>query len=193
VTTYSYDGLGRLTGKSYSNGDPAVSYTYDAAGRLETAANGTDKLTWSYDLAGQLLSEQSATNASTVSYTQDLAGNRLSLSLEGQLFVSYGYDDASRLTSITRGSSVFGFGYDEVNRRTSMTYPNAITTTYGYDDLNRLTSLSAVHNGTTTITSFGYTYDAAGPADEGHARVHGRLRLRRVRWTPFFGPKRGSA
>ena len=162
VTTYTYDDLGRLAGKSYSNGDPAVSYTYDSAGRLETAANGTDTLSWTYDLAGQLLTEQSARNASNVSYGYDPAGNRQTLNLNGQLFLSYGYDDASRLTSITRGASVFGFAYDAVNRRTSMSYPNAVTTSYTYDDLSRLTSLNAVLNGTTPITSFAYTYDAAG-------------------------------
>ena len=43
-----------------------------------------------------------------------------------------------------------------------MSYPNAVTTSYAYDDLNRLTSLGALLNGTTPITSFGYTYDAAG-------------------------------
>jgi len=41
-------------------------------------------------------------------------------------------------------------------------YPNGVTTSYAYDNLNRLTSLAAVLNGTTPITSFGYTYDPAG-------------------------------
>ena len=83
--------------------------------------------------------------------------------------MSYGYDDASRLTSITRGSSVFGFGYDAVNRRTSMSYPNAVTTSYAYDDLNRLTSLGAVLDGTTPITSLRLHLRRGGePADEGH-------------------------
>ena len=43
-----------------------------------------------------------------------------------------------------------------------MTYPNGITTSYSYDSDSRLTNLSAVLNGTATITSFGYAYDAAG-------------------------------
>jgi RHS repeat-associated protein len=164
VTTYSYDDLGRLTGKTYSDGTtPPVSYTYDTAGRLQTAANGTDTLTWAYDLAGQLTSEQSARNASTVAYTYDAAGNRLTVSLDGTLFVSYAYDDASRLTTINRGTNVFGFGYDNANRRTSMTYPNGVTTSYSYDDLNRLLNLQANHVPTgTPITSFTYTYDPAG-------------------------------
>jgi RHS repeat-associated protein len=162
VTTYGYDVLGRLTGKSYSDGTtPAVSYTYDLAGRLATAANGTDTLTWTYDLAGQLVSEQSSKNASVVAYTYDLGGNRLTLSLDGTLFVSYAYDDASRLTSITRSGQVFGFSYDAANRRTSMTYPNGVNTSYSYDSLNRLLHLGAV-KGAGVITDFVYTYDAAG-------------------------------
>lgn len=162
VTTYSYDVLGRLSGKTYSDTTPAVSYTYDVVGRLRTAANGTDTLTWTYDLSGQLLTEQSSKNSSTVSYTYDVGGNRLTVGLDGTLFVTYAYDDDARLTTITRGTNAFTFGYDNANRRTSLGYPNGVNTSYAYDTLSRLTSLSAVAAGPTTITSFAYTYDAAG-------------------------------
>jgi RHS repeat-associated protein len=167
ITTFTYDAAGRLWKKTYSGGsppvtDPQVVFTYDSVGRLLTAANGTDTLTWTYDLAGQALTEQSAKNGSTVAYAYDVGGNRLSLTLDGALFVSYAYDDASRLSTITRGASSFGFSYDAANRRTSMTYPNGIATSYTYDALNRLTSLGAVLNGTTPITNFAYTYDSAG-------------------------------
>jgi RHS repeat-associated protein len=140
--------------------EPAT-YTYDSRGRLLTAANGTDTLAWTYDLAGQLLSESSSKNSSTVAYTYDLGGNRLSVSLGGTVFVTYAYDDASRLATITRASSNFAFGYDDANHRTSMTYPNGITTGYSYDDLNRLTRLKA-DLGATPITDFLYAYDNAG-------------------------------
>jgi RHS repeat-associated protein len=185
VTTYTYDDLGRLTGKTYSDGTtPPVTYTYDTAGRLATAANGTDTLTWTYDLAGQLLSEQSQRNASTVAYTYDAAGNRSTVSLDGSLFVSYGYDDASRLTTITRGANVFSFGYDDANRRTSLGFPNGVNTTYTYDTLNRLTNLAAILNGTTTITSFGYTHDSVGnrlsKAQPDHTETYGYDRLSRL-------------
>jgi RHS repeat-associated protein len=161
TTTYAYDADNRLTGKTYSDGTPAATYTYDTVGRLLTAANGTDTLTWTYDLAGQLLTEQSTKNASTVAYTYDTGGNRATISLDGTLFLTYGYDDASRLTTITKGSSVFGLGYDNANRRTSMTYPNGITTAYTYDNLNRLTRLKADLSAT-PITDFQYVYDNAG-------------------------------
>ena len=139
VTTYGYDDLGRLTSTTYSDASPAVTYTYDEVGRLRTAANGTDTLTRTYDLLGEVLSEESQANASVVEYTYDLDGNRLSVSLNGQVVVSYGYDDASRLTTITRATSNWTLGYDAASRRTPLLHPNTVTTTYGYDVVSRLT------------------------------------------------------
>jgi YD repeat-containing protein len=144
TTTYSYFLDGRLSQKSYSDTTPAVNYTYDPVDALMlTAANGTDTLTWTYDPLDRVATEQSTKNASTVGYNYDDAGNRTLLSLDGVTHVSYGYDQQSRLTSITRGSNTIGFGYDTPSRRTSMTYPNGIVTTYGYDTESRLTSLAA--------------------------------------------------
>lgn len=77
------------------------------------------------------------------------------------LFATYGYDDASRLISITRGARVFTFGYDALSRRTSMSYPNGVATTYSYDDLSRLTEVKALL-GETTVSISGYSYDILG-------------------------------
>ena len=81
--------------------------------------------------------------------------------LNGATHVSYGYDQQSRLTGITRGSNTISFGYDTPSRRTSMTYPNGVVTTYGYDTESRLTSIAANRSGT-PITSFAYILDAVG-------------------------------
>jgi RHS repeat-associated protein len=161
VTTYAYDDANRLVGKTYSDGTPPVSFSYDAVGRMLTAANSTDTLAWTYDLAGQTLSESSAYNSSVVENVYDDGGNRLSVSLNGSIAMTYVYDDASRLTSISRGTSTFAFGYDDANRRTSLAFPNAVTTAYGYDAVNRLTSLAATR-GATVVTNFGYTVDDVG-------------------------------
>ncbi len=84
-----------------------ASFTYDAAGRLETASNGSDTLTWTYDLAGQILTETSSRNGSTVtSGLRSLWQSNLTVILDGELFSEYAYDDAGRLTTITRGSQV---------------------------------------------------------------------------------------
>lgn len=161
VSTFSYDAAGRLIGKSYSDGTPAVSYGYGTVGRLVSATNGADTLTWTYDLAGQVVSEQSARAATTVGYLYDDGGNRTALSLNGSAFLSYAYDDASRLLSLSRGSNSFVFGYDAVNRRISLSYPNGVTTSYSYDLASRLLSLTTML-GPTPIASASYAYDKAG-------------------------------
>jgi RHS repeat-associated protein len=162
TTTFEYFLDSTLKRKSYSDSTPAVSFTYDpVSGLMLTAANGTDTLTWTYDNLDRVATEASAKNASTVGYTYDDAGNRTALALDGTTRNSYGFDQQSRLTSITHGTQSFGFGYDTASRRTSMSYPNGVVTSFGYDSESRLTSLAASRNGT-PITSFGYVYDAAG-------------------------------
>ena len=180
TTTYSYDELNRLTGKTYSDGTtPAVSYTYNTAGQLATAANGTDTLTWTYDLAGQLRSEQSTKNSSTVAYTYDLGGNRLSVSLDGTVFVTYLYDDATRLVTITRGTNNFTFGYDNANRRTSLGYPNGVNTSYTYDTLSRLTNLGRGQGRDDDHLVRLHIRRGRKPAHQDPPGLRGELRLRR--------------
>jgi YD repeat-containing protein len=104
---------------------PEVTYTYDEAGRLLTAANGVDTLTWSYNLAGDLLSEASTRAGTSLTYTYDSAGRRKSVSLDGVAPVSYGYDAGGRASTVSAGSQVFTFDYDKAARRRSFASPTA--------------------------------------------------------------------
>ncbi len=167
TTTYGYDALDRLTSKTFSDGTSAYSYGYDASGDvgfLTSAAHGGHALSWNYDLAGQVRNEIASSPSvvgTTIAYTYDLAGNPLSLSLDGATWLTYEYDDASRIDKIHRGAEVFDFGYDDAHRRTSLDYPNLVHTSYGYDTLSRLLSLAATRV-QTPISSSTYTYDDAG-------------------------------
>jgi len=71
----------------------------------------------------------------------------------GSPSVSYGYDTAGRLASITQGAETFGYTYDTLSRITRMTRPNGVDTTYVYDPLNRLTRMT--HS---AIEDFQYAY-----------------------------------
>ena len=161
ITTYEYDDLDRLTTKSYSDGTTPVSYTVDPVGRVLTATNGTDTLTWAYDFAGQVRSENSQKNGSFLEFDYDLAGNRISLKLGGQLVLSYGSDGAGRLTSMTRAGTNWTLTYDAASRRATLAHPNGVTTTYGYDVVSRLTS-AATKKGNQNRTTSTYTYDFVG-------------------------------
>jgi RHS repeat-associated protein len=153
VTTYSYDSAARLSGKTYSDATPALSLSYDASGRMLSAANGTDSLTWTYDLAGQLLTEASSRNHSTVSVGYDPSGNRKTLRLDGTEILTYDYDNASRLTGITHGASTFTLGYDAASRRKSLQAPNGVETTYRLDSMSRLLALTS---GGVARAAYGY-------------------------------------
>jgi RHS repeat-associated protein len=165
VTTFIYDLNGRVSAKNYSDGTPGVVYTYDDAGRMNSASSAVDTLGWQYDLVGRTVQETSQRNGTTVNYSYDDVGNRVGLALDGTSYaLEYIYDADSRLTTL-RGAGLpspgIGFTYDAASRRRTLTYPNGVVTSYDYDELNRLTSLGAAL-GTTPITQFGYTYDAVG-------------------------------
>jgi RHS repeat-associated protein len=153
VTTYTYDDAGRLKEKTYSDDTPPVSFSYDSAGRMLSAANGADSLAWTYDLTGQLLTQTSSRNGSTVSTAYDLSGNRKSLRLDGTELLTYAYDDASRLTGITQGGNTFTLRYDAASRRKTLEAPNGITSTYRLDNMSRLLELT---HGTVARSAYGY-------------------------------------
>ena len=125
--SYSYDALNRLTGKTYSDATPAVSFSYDTSsisgssndvGEMTQAsvASGTKVLAkttpFAYDTMGRLLTEQQCTpvnctgTAYSVSSTYDYAGKQLSESFpsnalgSGQpLALTFTYDQAERVLS----------------------------------------------------------------------------------------------
>jgi RHS repeat-associated protein len=95
-----------------------------------------------------------------VEYTYDALGRRLTMDVPGQAQISYDWDDADRLLTITQGSNVVAFEYDNANRRTKLTYPSGTFTEYAYDNASRLTGLTYKH-GSNTLGALTYTYDAA--------------------------------
>ena len=81
--------------------------------------------------------------------------------MAGQSAVSYNYDNAHRLTSVTQGTATVTLAHDDADRRTTLTFPNGILATYGYNNANRVTSLTYTFGGD-PIGELTYTYDAAG-------------------------------
>jgi YD repeat-containing protein len=66
--------------------------------------------------------------------------------------VTYGYDNANRLTSVTDwNSNSTTYAYDDAGRMTTATLPSGtgIVSTYTYDDADRLTNIA--HVGSATV------------------------------------------
>jgi RHS repeat-associated protein len=97
----------------------------------------------------------------TTSITYDPAGNVDSATDSGGT-VTYGYDDANQLTSVTEpGGAKTTFAYDKNGKRTRTTFPGGTTQTVIPDDSNRPTEIE-VKSGTSTLSSLSYDYSSGG-------------------------------
>jgi RHS repeat-associated protein len=122
TTTYTYDGLDRITKIDYSDaGTHDVTYGYDANGHVTTRTDGSGTTTYTYDDLGHLLSVANTAGGGTISYTYDLAGD-VATETSSLGTVNYSYDPGHDLTSMTypqNGSSLATyFAYDASDRRT---------------------------------------------------------------------------
>jgi RHS repeat-associated protein len=168
TTTYTYDLMGRLLAKTPdpSLGEPAVGFTYTAAGMRETMTDATGVTTYAYDARDRLKSK--ATPRGTLTYSYDAAGNLLTVrsSNADGVSVDYGYDELNRLSAVKdnrlpAAANTTTYGYDAVGNLESYTYPNAVRTAHSYDSLNRLTGMTAA-NASSTVASYAYMLGATG-------------------------------
>lgn len=150
--TYTRDGNNQVTGETdagltqvaqpftytplnqiHAAGTP--SYSYDAADNLTALTSGTNQL---FDAADQLCWTSTSTGSScgsppsgATTYTYDSNGNRTA-STHGSTVLSYGYDEANRLTSYTSATQTAIYKYDGDGLRMSKTV-NGTTTPFTWD------------------------------------------------------------
>jgi RHS repeat-associated protein len=169
LTKYQYDALNRRSfagfGYDGSSYESTINYTWDLADRVTQAVDSlAGTITRQYDKLDDLTQE--ITPLGTVNYTYDSARRRATMQVVGQTQVTYAFDNANRLMSISQGSAV-GFSYDSANRRTCLTLPNGVIVSYGYDNDSRVTSLTYGTGGScssppSNLGNLTYTYDASG-------------------------------
>ena len=92
--------------------------------------------------------------------------------------ITYAYDNARRLTSITADSLTFTFGYDAASRRTSLAFPNGTAAAYTYDNNGNLTQIRHTGPGATVLAEVNYTYDAVNNRLTRTDTLHARQRHR---------------
>jgi len=160
VTRAQYDALNRPTVVTFAD-NSTITPTFDTGNRLTQIVDSiSGTITRGYDSLDRLTQEQ--TPQGTVSYGYDAANRRTSMTPASQAQITYTYDAADRLTQITQGSQTVGLAYDAANRRTTLTLPNGIVASYAYDNADQLTSMTYQTSSGTTLSTIGYTYDAAG-------------------------------
>jgi len=165
LVTHFYDTHGRLTKKRYADGSETA-FTYYPDGALWTAANQNISYTYTYYRNGWLKSVTDSLNRVITYDEYDNIGRRKSVTFfpgtPDARSVTYHYDNANRLDTITSPAGPFTIGYDTLSRKQTVTFPNGITADHGYDDLDRLTGLTHRTADDAVIAQHGYTHYPSG-------------------------------
>lgn len=172
--TRAWDALGRMTSETGPLG--AMSYQYDLAGR-RTRQTWPDAFfvtnTWS--LADEMTAILHAGTTQIIGYSYDNLGRRTGITRGNGVTSAFGYDAASRLTSLSHdvggadADVTFGYAYNPASQVVSKTTsnnayvysPTASETTYANNGLNRVTSVGGM----------GVSYDANGNITHDAARA----------------------
>jgi YD repeat-containing protein len=110
TTTYGYDALNRITGKSYSDGTSGVTYTYDdpnvanAKGQVTKIVNGSSTTSYTaYDPMGRVTASSQTTLGQTYgfSYSYNLAGALTSEIYPSGRVINTSYDPMNQATKVS--------------------------------------------------------------------------------------------
>jgi RHS repeat-associated protein len=157
--SWSYDTLGRATGKGQTIGSvtKSVGYGYTNADLTSMVTPSGQTITYGYT-NHRITSIKVGTTTLLGSVTYDPFGPVTGWAWGNSTTASRTYDQDGKVTTINTAADPINFGYDNAFRITGITDTGASANSWalGYDTLDRLTS------GSKTGTSYGWTYDADG-------------------------------
>ena len=157
--SWSYDALGRVTGKTQTVGSitKSVGYTYTNGNLTTLTTPSGQTVTYGYNGNHQVTSI--AVNGTTVlnSVTYEPLGPVSGWTWGNSTTTTRTYDTDGKISQIASAGTKT-YSYDDAFRITGLTdtNPGAANWTYGYDPLDRLAS------GTSASIARGWTYDANG-------------------------------
>jgi RHS repeat-associated protein len=154
TTLFVYDGFDRPLQTTYADGK-FESVTLDAEGnKLQRKTRAGDSFIYSYDALNRLKTENEPYTTTDITYAYDLAG-RLTSVTDSHGITSYAYDSAGRLESTTRPDlKTVSYNYDSSGNRTRLTWPDNYFVEYQFDEINRVSRI--LENGTLTLATYGY-------------------------------------
>jgi len=166
------DPLNRVMKKDYPTGTDIV-YNYDQAGydnpkgRLTSVTDSSGMTEYFYDERGKKKKIIQTVDAVgyTIESTFDSLDRIKSIKYPDLEIVSYTYDTAGNLSSVSGAANYVYVNYPNYNAQgqpTSVQYGNGVTTAYGYSPYtNRLTSIQTSGPGQ-TLQNLSYLYDNVG-------------------------------
>ena len=169
VTTYQYDGLGRMKQVNHDTNptclDAPVTYSelynYDLNGNRTSLTDGENHQTqYAYDENNRLTTVTDA-RLKTTQTAYYVSGWRKEVRDPRNLLTSYNYDIMGRLTKTTAPlNRITSYQYDNRGNRKQQVDPNNWTTAYGYSLRDELTS--ATYSGGPATPAESFQYDRNG-------------------------------
>lgn len=198
VTTYTYDGIGRLMAETYSDGT-GINYIYDKYNNMTSKTDGTKNVSYLYDKNNKLTSstETGTDVTNKYSYFYDYNGNlitksqqtmysesesdeeQINLSVNNSPYLStYKYDGWNRLTDANVGETVASYKYRGNNLREEKTVTNADGTKTIYFVYNGMDIVydddGATHNNYVRgLNGIAYRTDSNGTLNYFRTNQHG--------------------
>jgi RHS repeat-associated protein len=157
---FTYDSLGRVTGKGLTVGtvNLSVGYGYTNGDRTSLVTPSGQSVTYGYNSNHQVTSI--AVNGTTVlsGVTYEPFGGANGWTWGDNTTTSRTFNGDGLIGQIVTAGVTLGYSFDNANRITGISDSSnsALSWTYGYDALDRLTSA------TTSAITDGWTYDADG-------------------------------
>ncbi|WP_179233010.1 RHS repeat-associated core domain-containing protein [Paenibacillus rigui] len=158
---YTYDSRNLLLNKQVKETGDALSYSYDEAGNRLTMSDDSGTSSYTYDKKNQLLNI-SRDGAVQISYTYDAAGNIESVIDKTGAATTYTYDKSNRMETVVFKGHTTTYSYDENGNRQAISYEGGVKEEYSFDRNNRVVTLTNHKPNGDVISSYSYTYDAAG-------------------------------
>jgi RHS repeat-associated protein len=170
-TTTTYTPGGQEATVSYSGSSaPSATYSYDADGNMTTVSDGTGKSTYAYDSFGELTSaENGAGQTLTYAYDADSDVTAINYPLPSteswatSNAVTYGYDNADQLTSVTdfNSNKITITNNSDEQPSTEVLGSTGDTVTTSYDSTSAVSAITLA-NSSSTLQSFSYSRAPAG-------------------------------
>ena len=161
TTTYNYDASGSLTNLNYSDGTPAVAFTFNRLGQQTVITDGTGARTNGYNTALQLTTE--AASLAVLSRSYDALGRASGIALDSGYAAGYGYDAIGRFATVSNTMDVFTYGYvTNSSLLAGVTSVGGAFVAYSYDPYRNLKTQVLNKWGGNPVSQFDYVNDAIG-------------------------------
>ncbi len=163
VKTFTYDGINRPTGVSYSSSAaPTISYIYaTGVDRLAGITEGSNSQTFTYDNFGRTTSVAQIIDGTTytTSYGYNLASQLVSITYPSGRTVAQNVDGIGRLSSIASNGTTHlsNLSYNAAGETLGLTLGNNVLGAFTYNDHLQMSTLH-YYKGTTDILDLAYDY-----------------------------------